>query len=127
MKDLLWQINIHARVKTNPYSLPYQKELVYKLGYESWLNEPYRINRITRKIAKELLTENIYSIRFYMLINVVESFHDESDIIFPRNENSDVEYRFRYFIKTQETTVITENKNTEEIPEFLELYESEPE
>ncbi len=81
LKELLWKINIDALVKTNPYSLPYQKELVYKLGYESWLNEPYRLSRITRNIANELLAENIYSIRFYMFINVVEFNPDESDFL----------------------------------------------
>jgi hypothetical protein len=94
---VLRQLEISASVKSNPYKLPYKKELVYTLGYESWLNEPYRTNRIFRPIIKEMLSKDVYYLRFYMLINVKEFNPNTLGVFFPQNEYSYVEYRFRYF------------------------------
>lgn len=86
--DTFARLDIHATVKADRYSLPYQKEVVVKLGGESYLNGPYEFFRVAKKVVKDVLNEDCSKIRFYFYINVVPSklFFD------------DVEYKFRYYI-----------------------------
>ncbi len=84
------RIDIHGIVKTDPYSLPYKKEVKVTLRGESYLNGPYEIFRVVRPIIKELLNENLYKIRFYVYIDVT------TESRFPLGMG-EINYYFRYY------------------------------
>jgi hypothetical protein len=84
------RIDIQGIVKTDPYSLPYRKEIKMTLRGESYLNGPYEIFRVVRPIIKELLNENLYKIRFYVYIDVVTG----GGFPFSMGE---INYYFRYY------------------------------
>lgn len=86
------RLSINSSVKTNPYSLPFNEEIVVTLHGESYLNGAYEIHRVAREIVKELMKrDHIYRFRFYMFINPAFPDHPLSMGV--------VEYRFRYHIK----------------------------
>ena len=68
--DTFGRISIDASVKTDPFSLPYQKEILITLYGESYMNGPYEIYRVARKIVKQLLDDHVWKIRFYVLIEI---------------------------------------------------------
>jgi len=84
--ETLSRLSIQATVKTDPYSLPYQEEIIVPLYGESYLNGPYEFHRVVKQIVKHLLTADVSKIRFYFFINVL-----------PCYMMGKVEYRFRYF------------------------------
>lgn len=84
------RIDIQGIVKTDPYSLPYKKEIKVTLRGESYLNGPYEIFRVVRPIIKQLLNENLYKIRFYVYIDVT------TESKFPLSMG-EVNYYFRYY------------------------------
>jgi hypothetical protein len=91
--ETLSRVGTDATVKTDPYSLPYNEELVITLNGESYLNGPYEFYRIARKIVREVLEKNLYKLRFYMFIEVIT----------PQNAGllgalGQVKYSFRYHI-----------------------------
>ncbi len=83
-------VNICGLVKTDPYSLPYNKEIVVFFGRDEYRSHPYIFRRAARYIVKQLLEEDMYMVRFYLFINVLTKKN-----IF----TSGVEYRFRYYSK----------------------------
>ena len=85
------RISINGMVKTDPYSLPYKDEVVKVLSGESYLNGCWEFHRVAREIVKELLNRNIYQLRFYMWINVIDT-----KAPFTMGK---VEYRFRFYEK----------------------------
>jgi hypothetical protein len=87
--ETLSRLDIRAIVKTNPYSLPYNKQLSVHLGSESYLNGPYEFHRAAKKIVKELLIKDVSKVRFYIFIEI---FTDKG--IF----GNGVKYNFRYYI-----------------------------
>ena len=87
----LSRINIVASVKTVPYSLPYNNEIVVELRGESYLNGAYEFHRVARKIVKELLEKDLYKVRFYMYIDVV--IPEKRTLL---NPYGSVMYHFRY-------------------------------
>jgi hypothetical protein len=88
--NTLGKLDIIAMVKSDPYSLPYQKEIKITLEGESYFNGPYEVYRVTRNIAKELLNNNEYKIRFYIYIEV------DTEYKFPLRAGA-VHYHFRYY------------------------------
>lgn len=72
--DLLDKLGIQASVKSNRYSLPYKNEVVHTGYGESYLNAAYETPRFFSKIVKELLHDDTYKIRFYILLEVEDSF-----------------------------------------------------
>ena len=86
--ETLGRLDINATVKTDRYSLPYQKEIKVELFGESYMNGPYEFYRVVRKIVKELLNENIYKIRFYILVDVDTNAALMGKVI----------YKFRYYV-----------------------------
>jgi len=81
------KLDIKASVKTDPYSLPFNNEVVVELKGESYMNGPYEFYRVAREIVKEVLNKDIYKIRFYLFINAVEyGFLGK------------IQYKFRYHI-----------------------------
>ena len=96
--ELLARIDIEARVKTDPYSLPYKEEILVTLNGESYMNGPYESKRVYRKIVKELLEKNVEKLRFYFWINVVtdipEGINPAQALL---HSFGRIEYRFRYF------------------------------
>ena len=84
--DVFKRLSIHAIVKTDRYSLPWNEEITVQLPSESWLNGAYEFHRILREIVKELLNKDILKIRFYMYIEVFGS----------GGLGRGVQYKFRY-------------------------------
>ena len=95
LTDLFGKLSIESLVKTDPYSLPYNNELIVTLRGESYMNGPYEFHRVARKIAKEVLDKNLWKFRFYMFINVVTPESEGLLGAFGR-----IEYRFRYHVPT---------------------------
>jgi len=82
------RVNIVATVKSDPYSLPFQKEIVTILQGESYMNGAFEFYRVARKVVKQLLNEDVRKIRFYLYV-----------VFIPGNMGfGKVEYRFRYFV-----------------------------
>lgn len=86
--DTLGRLSINATVKTERYSLPYKKESEVYLYGESYLNGAYEFHRVARFFVKELLNENVYKIRFYILIDM------ETD---KKHLMGRIRYRLRYY------------------------------
>jgi len=85
------RLSINGTVKTDPYSLPHKDEVVVTLNGESYLNGCWEFHRVAREIIKELLIRNIYQLRFYMWINVIDT---PKPFLMGK-----VEYRFRFYEK----------------------------
>ena len=81
------KLNIQASVKSDRYSLPYHKEIEHTNYGESYLNGAYEPERFFRKVVKQLLDENVYKIRFYVLMEVAEAL--------PMGK---VNFKFRFFL-----------------------------
>lgn len=104
--DILRKLDFQASVKTDKYSLPYQKEIDHTIVATSILNDAFDFHRVARPILKELLKEDAHKLRFYMFINVIEYYRDLSGILpLLGKERSSfnvdfgaVEYRFRYYV-----------------------------
>jgi len=90
--ETLSRIGIDARVKTDRYSLPHQKEVVKILQGESYVNGPYEFHRVARDIVKELLIQDVSKIRFYILINIKTDGKGFAGMF------GQIEYKFRYYI-----------------------------
>jgi hypothetical protein len=67
---VLSSIGITATVKTDRYSLPYKEEIKISQNGESYLNGPYELERVIRKVTKKLLNDDEYKIRFYVYVEV---------------------------------------------------------
>ena len=89
--ELFGKLSIKSLVKTDPYSLPFNNEILVTLRGESYMNGPYEFHRVARIIAKEVLDKNLWKLRFYMCINVVTS---DTNFI----DWGLIEYRFRYYL-----------------------------
>jgi hypothetical protein len=94
--ELFSRLSITANVKTDPYSLPYNNEIVVTLNGESYLNGPYEFHRVARRIAKEILNKDLWKLRFYMYVNVLTNQPEQHPLM---RHLGQVEYRFRYYIK----------------------------
>lgn len=95
----LSDIGTTATVKADPYSLPYNREIVVHLNGESYLNGPYEFHRVARVITREILGYDLYRIRFYMFIEVDTDylynwFGDYEEMFSGR-----VTYKFRYHVR----------------------------
>ena len=74
IKTLLTSIGVAATVKSDRYSLPYVKEIKHTGMGESYLNGAFEIEPFLRTIAKEILNEDLYKIRFYVLAEIEDRF-----------------------------------------------------
>ncbi len=71
--DFLKVIGIHASVKTDRKSLPYQKEIHASHHGSSYLNDAFDLTQtFYREIVRELLEEDIRKIRFYVLAEIYD-------------------------------------------------------
>ncbi len=92
--DVLSKLDINASIKTDPYSLPYNKEIITILHGESYLNGPYEFKRVAKKIIKEILSTNLIKIRFYIYIEIESGGNSLVDAF------GKIIYHFRYHEKT---------------------------
>ena len=98
---ILSGIGTTAIVKTDPYSLPYNREIIVNLNGESYLNGPYEFHRVARVITREILGYDLYKIRFYIFIEIDTDylynwFGDNVEMFSGR-----VTYKFRYHIRKE--------------------------
>lgn len=96
--ELLSKMDIRAMVKTDPYSLPYKDEIKVVLNGESYMNGPYELKRVFKRIVKELLNKEIHSLRFYFWINIVTEIPDDIKGMSRLSHSfGRIEYCFRYY------------------------------
>jgi hypothetical protein len=91
------RIGVKSIVKTDPYSLPYNNEVVIELRGESYLNGPYEFYRVARRILKEVLDKNLWNVRFYIWIDVITP--QTRTLLDPFGK---VVYKFRYHLPKTE-------------------------
>ena len=83
---VLAELDISSMVKPDRYSLIYNMEYVTVVS--AYHYTPNDFGKIMREIVKEVLNKNLYKIRFYMFINILEG-----------RMLGRIEYRFRYYHK----------------------------
>ena len=93
--EMLAPLQIHASVKTDKKSLPYQEEIVFKKIAESYIPGMFEYEGMFRIIAKELLENDCHKIRFYMFI---EPYGEEVTGFRAILGGQGIEYRFRYYV-----------------------------
>ena len=99
--EILSKLDIKACVKSDPYSLPYNHEILVTLNGESYLNGAYEIKKVFKEIVKELLLNNINRFRFYFYINIIgherpQEGPEKNDLSPLLSSFGKIEYRFRY-------------------------------
>ena len=67
--ELMAMMNVRAMVKTDPYSLPFNKEIKVTLRGESYINGSYEWQRVFQRVISEIGT-NWDKIRFYFFVEV---------------------------------------------------------
>ena len=76
-KDLisfLRKMGVNASVKSDRYSLPYNKQIIHTGYGESYLNSAFETDYFFRKIAREILDKDLFKVRFYILAEIVDRF-----------------------------------------------------
>jgi hypothetical protein len=86
MIEVFNKIGVHAIVKTDRYSLPYQHEIKTTQHGESYLNGAFESIKLYREVLKEMIENDLRKIRFYILAEVEDHF--------PMGK---VNYYFRYY------------------------------
>jgi len=87
MIEVFHKMGIHATVKTDRYSLPYQFQVRTTQNGESYLNGAFESVKLYRAVLRNLLEMDVYKIRFYIFAEVEDSF--------PMGR---VNYYFNYYI-----------------------------
>jgi hypothetical protein len=87
MIEVFHKMGIHATVKTDRYSLPFQHQINTTQYGESYLNGAYESIKLYRAVLSEMVELNIYKIRFYVFAEVEDHF--------PMGR---VNYYFNYYI-----------------------------
>lgn len=87
MIEVLFKMGIHATVKTDRYSLPYQFQVKTTQNGESYLNGAFESVKLYRAVLSNLVEMDVYKIRFYIFAEVEDSF--------PMGR---VNYYFNYYI-----------------------------
>jgi len=87
MIEVLFKMGIHATVKTDRYSLPYQFQIKTTQNGESYLNGAFESVKLYREVLSNLVEMDVYKIRFYIFAEVEDSF--------PMGR---VNYYFNYYI-----------------------------
>ncbi len=87
MIEVLFKMGIHATVKTDRYSLPYQFQVKTTQNGESYLNGAFESVKLYRAVLSNLVEMDVYKVRFYIFAEVEDSF--------PMGK---VNYYFNYYI-----------------------------
>ena len=87
MIEVFHKMGIHATVKTDRYSLPYQFQVKTTQNGESYLNGAFESVKLYRAVLSNLVEMDVYKIRFYIFAEVEDSF--------PMGR---VNYYFNYYI-----------------------------
>jgi hypothetical protein len=87
MIEVLFKMGIHATVKTDRYSLPYQFQIKTTQNGESYLNGAFESVKLYRAVLSNLVEMDVYKVRFYIFAEVEDSF--------PMGR---VNYYFNYYI-----------------------------
>lgn len=88
LQNIFSVLSINSTVKTDRYSLPYKDEIIISASGESYLNGAYEFRSVLRKIVKQILNKNIYSLRFYIFIEIKKT-----------RLMGKIDYHFRYWYK----------------------------
>jgi len=74
MIEVLFKMGVHATVKTDRYSLPYQFQVKTTQNGESYLNGAFESVKLYRAVLSNLVEMDVYKIRFYIFAEVEDSF-----------------------------------------------------
>ncbi len=74
MIEVLTKMGINATVKTDRYSLPFQRQIKTTQYGESYLNGAFESIKLYRSVLSEMVELNIYKIRFYIFAEVEDHF-----------------------------------------------------
>jgi len=104
--DLLRDLNIHASVKTDRYSLPYTKEIIASAKVASYINDAFFHHNILKPAVKEILANGVNKLRFYITTDIAERDLKFTTTGLPDNilkkdsftiRECSIVYKFRYF------------------------------
>ena len=70
MIQVFIKMGIHATVKTDRYSLPYDLQIKTTQFGESYLNGAYESIKLYRAVLKKMVDSDLYKIRFFILAEV---------------------------------------------------------
>lgn len=87
MIEVLSKMGIHATVKTDRYSLPYQFQIKTTQLGESYLNGAFESIKLYRAVLKKMVDSDLYKIRFFILAEVEDGHY-----------MGKVNYYFNYYI-----------------------------
>ena len=69
---LLSELDIHASVKSDRYSLPVHGSVASNSGFSSYVSDIYDSSSVKRQLLKEILNVGARKIRFYVYIHTDE-------------------------------------------------------
>jgi len=72
--ELFSELSINASVKTDRYSLPYTHKIKHTGYGESYLNGAFESAPFKRKIMQEVLSADLYKLRFFVFAEVEDQF-----------------------------------------------------
>ena len=87
MIEVFKKMGIHATVKTDRYSLPYQFQIKTTQNGESYLNGAFESIKLYRAVLKKMVDSDLYKIRFFILAEVEDGHY-----------MGKVNYYFNYYI-----------------------------
>ena len=72
--EMFRELDINAIVKTDRYSLPYTHKIKHTGWGESYLNGAFESAPFKRKIMREVLSADLYKLRFFVFAEVEDHF-----------------------------------------------------
>jgi len=74
LNEIFRQLGINSSVKSERYSLPFNKQIKHTGYGESYLNAAFETGDFFRKIVKEIIDQDLYKVRFYIFSEIEDSF-----------------------------------------------------
>lgn len=88
-------------IKTDKFSLPYNREVKVTLYGESYMNGPFEFHRAMRSMVRTVLNECLFKVRGYVFVD----FKGENDRHQFLKNFGQIDYYFRYHIKEEKKEV----------------------
>ena len=99
--DIFKNLGISAIVKTDRYSLPFNKQIKITQYSESYLNAAFNTDKLFREILKNILSEDLEKIRFFVFLEVIDISSENRFWC-----NSAVNLYFNYHIKEEKNNYL---------------------
>ena len=92
--EIFENLGINASVKSDRYSLPFNKQIKVTQYSESYLNAAFNTDKLFREIFKEVLSEDLRKVRFFVFLEIIDVTDDRRLFC-----NSAVNLYFNYYVK----------------------------